>query len=170
MQKVVPTAAFTLFVTAALGACSRETVVYPSLAQRSAELRGFAEPAAPAPEPIRADPALDTAIASLAGRLTTVKAGFDGDAARAERAAKAARGRAVGSEAWLTAQTALATLDDWRAQASSLASDAGALASMRATTLAAPYPALEALQATLTAEVARQDAAIDRIQATLPAA
>jgi len=167
MQKIVLIAAIA-FV--ALPACSRDATVYPSLAQRPTETRGFAEPAAPAPVPVSADPALDTAIAGLTRRLTAIRAGFDGDAARAERAAQAARGRTVGSDAWLSAQTALAALDDWRAQASSLASDAGELASARAATLAAPYPALDTVQATLAAEVTRQDAAIGRIQATLPAA
>lgn len=167
MQKTVLIAAIALV---ALPACSRDATVYPSLAQRLTETRGFAEPAAPAPVPVRADPALDTAIAGLTRRLTAIRAGFDGDAARAERAAQAARGRAVGSDAWLNAQTALAALDDWRAQASSLASDAGELASTRAATLAPAYPALDDLQAALTAEVARQDATIDRIQAALPGA
>jgi hypothetical protein len=170
MQKVVPIAAIALFVPVALAACSRDATVYPSLAVRPAEARGFAEPAAPPPEPIRADPTLDAEIAKITARLTTLKAGFDGDATRADRAAAAARGRAVGSEAWLTAQTALAMLDDWRAQASALASDAGDLASQRAATLAAPYPALDTLQTVLTAEIARQDAVIDRIQTALPAA
>jgi hypothetical protein len=170
MQKVVSIGAIALFAPVALAACSRDATVYPSLAVRPAEARGFAEPAAPPPEPVRADPALDAAIAKIAARLATVKSSFDADAARADRAAKAARGRAAGSEAWLTAQTALAMLDDWRAQASALASEAGDLASARAATLAAPYPALDSLQAALTAEVARQDAEIDRIQAALPAA
>ena len=170
MQKVVLIASIALFAPIAVAACSRDTGVYPSLAQRAAETRGFAEPEAPAPEPIRADPALDTAIAGLTTRLTAIKAGFDRDAGQTERAATAARGRAVGSDAWLTAQTALAALDDWRAQTSALASDAGELASARAATLAPAYPALDDVQAALTAEVARQDAAIDRIQAALPGA
>ncbi len=170
MQKIVLIASIALSAPITLAACSRDTNAYPSLAQRPAETRGFAEPEAPAPEPIRADPALDTAIADLSKRLAAIKAGFDRDAGQTERAAAAARGRAVGSDAWLTAQTALAALDDWRAQASSLASDAGELASARAATLAPAYPALNDLQAALTAEVARQDATIDRIQAALPAA
>jgi hypothetical protein len=170
MQKVVLTASLALFVSITLAACSRDATVFPSLAQRPAELRGFAEPAPPAPEPLTADPALDTAIADLSARLAVVKAGFDADEARAERTARTARGRAVGSEAWLTAQTALATLDDWRARVSSLAGEAGDLASARAATLAPPYPGLDRIQAALAAEVARQDTAIDRIQATLPAA
>jgi len=170
MQKVVLIASVALFVPVTVASCSRDTNTYPSLAQRPAEARGFAEPEAPAPEPIRADPALDTAIAGLTTRLAAIKAGFDRDAGQTERAAAAAQGRAVGSDAWLTAQTALAALDDWRAQASSLASDAGELASTRAATLAPAYPALDDLQAALTAEVARQDATIDRIQAALPGA
>jgi hypothetical protein len=164
MQKVVAVALLLL------SACSHDRTPFPSLGQRPAEKRGFAEPAAPPPEPVRADPALDGRIAALTTRLAAVRAGFDGDLAKADRAAQAARGRTVGSEPWLTAQVALAALDDWRAQTSALASDVGELAANRAATLAAPYPALEAIQATLTTEVTRQSAAIDRIQAMLPAA
>ncbi len=164
MQKVVVAALLLL------PACARDHTPFPSLGQRPAEKRGFAEPVAPPPEPVRADPVLDGRIGAIAATLAAARAGFDGDLARAERAAQAARGQAVGSERWLTAQVALAALDGWRAQTSALASDAGELAANRAATLAAPYPALEAMQAALTAEVGRQSAAIDRLQAALPAA
>lgn len=159
-----------LFALLSLAACARDATEYPSLAERASEQLGFAEPAAPPVEPERADPALDTRIAGLRTRMEAIRTGFDQDAARAEAAARAARGQAVGSDAWLDAQTALAALDDWRAQATALASDAEELGSARAATLAPDYPALTALQKVTADEAARQSAAIGRIQATLPAA
>jgi hypothetical protein len=153
-----------------LGACARDASVYPSLAVRPTEKIGFAEPAPPAPEPLKADPALDAKVADLTARLTTVARGFDRDAARAEAAAREAKGRAVGSDAWLDAQTALGLLDDWRAQANALASEAGDLASGRAAALEPAYARLDAVQQRIAAEGQRQSATIDRLQATLPAA
>lgn len=154
----------------ALAACARDDTVYPSLAQRPAELRGFAEPEAPPPAPLRPDPALDARVAELTTRLKAVTAGFDRDASRADAAAARAGARTVGSDAWLDAQTALAALDDWRAQATEIASDASDAASERAARLDPPYPALEAAQAAADAEVARQDARITALSARLPTA
>lgn len=158
-----------LLAVITLSACSHDRTAFPSLGVRATEKIGFAEPEALPPEPLRADPALDAKIAAVAVRLRTIGTGFDADAARAERSAKLAKGRAVGSEAWIDAQTALATLDDWRAQASGLASEVGQLASDRAATLAPPYPALDDLQRSAAAEATRQDAVIGRIQGSLPA-
>ena len=112
---------------------------------------------------------LDARIAALATRMKAVAAGFDADAAKAERLARASGARTVGSDAWLDAQSALAGLDDWRAQATTVASDAEAAGSERAATLAPPYPALEALQKAADAEATRQDATIKRLQDALPA-
>ena len=155
----------------ALAACAGDRDHgYPSLAKRAVEARGFEEPAAPPPTPVRADPALDQFIATQRTQVETVRTGFDRDAARAERAAATARGAAVGSDAWLEAQTALAQLDDWRAQATAIASAAEVRAADRAATLAPDYPALTALQRDAAAEAARQDALIRRLSASLPAA
>lgn len=160
-----------LLLPLGLAACAGERDNgYPSLAKRPVEARGFDEPAAPPPAPVRPDPALDRMIAAQTAQLQTVRAGFDRDAARAERAAAAARGTAVGSDAWLEAQTALAQLDDWRAQATAIASDAEGRGADRAATLAPDYPALTALQRDAAAEAARQDALIRRLSASLPAA
>lgn len=155
----------------ALAACAGDRDAgYPSLARRAVETRGFEEPATPPPAPVQADPALDRMIATQTAQLQTVRAGFDRDAAKAERAAAAARGAPVGSEAWLDAQTALAQLDDWRAQATAIASAAEVQGADRAATLAPDYPALTGLQRDAAAEAARQDALIRRLSASLPAA
>jgi len=164
-----------LLVTPALlmaAACARDAAAdqYPSLARRPAEGQGFAEPELPAPGPVAAEPVLDQQTAALRTRLASVAAGFDRDAAAAERAATAARGRAVGSEAWLTAQSALAELDDWRAQASALANEAEEAAVARAAELRPDYPALEATRAALRTEIERQTDMIARLQRLTPAA
>jgi hypothetical protein len=148
--------------------CTADRAGYPSLAPRAAERTGFAEPAIATPAPVAADPALDAQLAALDAKVEGVAQGFDKDAALAERAAGVAGARSVGSEAWLTAQTALAALDDWRAQASGLATDLEALAGERAGTLGTPYPALETLRARAAAEAERQSTRIAAISAKLP--
>ncbi len=147
-----------------LMACAKDDTRYPSLARRAVEDTDFRDPPEEAPVAIVADPALDGSIASLRGRLRTIAAGFDRDAAAARRLANAGGARSQGSEAWLAAQTALAALDDWRAQAGSVAADADKAAIARADRLVPPYPALEALQRAIAEEIARQDAALGSIQ------
>lgn len=151
-----------------LAGCARDDAGAPSLAPRAAERIGFDEPTVAAPAPVVADPALDARLREFGGKLDAVMKGFDADAARATRTAAAAGTRTVGSEAWLTAQTALAVLDDWRAQASGLATDLEVLASDRIGTAGQPYPALDALRARASAEAERESAGIAAIGAKLP--
>jgi hypothetical protein len=153
-----------------LAGCASDPRTYPSLAPRPIEKLGFAEPEAATPAPVAPDPVLDDALAAITLRLDAVVAGHDGDAARATAAATRARGAPIGSEAWLDAQAALATLDDWRAQASAIVTDLDRLASDRAGTLAPDYPALAPLRARAQTELVRQEAAILQLQARLPAA
>lgn len=153
----------------ATGACSKDPNTYPSLGLRPVEKLGFAEPevktAVAAP-----DPALDKEIAAISGKLDAITTGFTRDAAKAEALARSARGAAVGSDAWITAQTALAGLDDWRAQSSSLVTDIEALATDRAAKLQPDYPALATIRAKAQVETDRQSETIGRIQASMPAA
>lgn len=146
-----------------LAACTQDRHVYPSLAPRAVERVGFTEPVRPVAV-ATPDPALDADIARLRGTLATVTAGFAADAAKAQAAADRARGAAPGSDPWLEAQTALAQLDDWRAQSSSLLTDVETRASERAGKLLPAYPALDALRETIAAENAKQAAMIDRLQ------
>ena len=159
-----------LIVLLALAGCARDTTSYPSLAQRPVEKLGFAEPDAPPSAPVVADPALDAVLATTTASLDRIAKGFGTDAARTEALARVARGRVVGSDPWLDAQSALAGLDDWRAQASALATDLDQAASERAAALAPDYPPLVALRARVQAEADREDETILRLQAMLPAA
>jgi len=151
-----------------LAGCAEDRAGYPSLAPRPVEKAGFEEPER-APVAVAPDPALDAQVAQIGGKLAQIAAGFDRDAANATRLASAAKGQPVGSEAWLSAQSALATLDDWRAQTSAQVSDIEQLALNRAAALQPAYPALEALQARAQAEADRQAGTIRRLQDQLPA-
>ena len=146
--------------------CAPTGTTYPSLARRAVEGRGFAEPVVPV-APVMPDPALDAQMSVLAARLDSIGNDFAAAAATAQRRAAGARGKPAGSEPWLEAQTALAALDDWRAQISALATDVEQLAIARAATLAPPYPAVTALSERADAEVRRQGETIARIQAML---
>ncbi|HXH17399.1 MAG TPA: hypothetical protein VNJ10_14885 [Sphingomonas sp.] len=149
--------------------CSKDTNSYPSLGARPIEKLGFAEPEAKAVV-AAPDPALDADIVALSGKLDAIAKGFARDAAKADAAARAARGAAVGSEGWIAAQSALAGLDDWRAQSSSLVTDIESRATERAAQLQPDYPALASIRDKAQAETDRQGATIERIQESLPAA
>lgn len=157
-----------LLASGLLAGCARDETDYPSLLPRAIEKRGFDEPTAAVPAPAVADPALEGQVTASRGKLDAVTHGFDADAARADKAAGAAGARTVGSEAWITAQTALAALDDRRAQTSEIATSVDALVRTRIETTGTPYPALEALRARTESEGARQSARIAAIGARLP--
>lgn len=152
-----------------LAACARDDASYPSLGLRPVEKMSFGEPQVK-PAVAQPDPALDAQIATMAKTLDTVTSGFARDAATADKLAQAARRGSVGSEAWLDAQTALAGLDDWRAQTSSLLTDIEERATDRAAKLEPDYPALQTLRDRVEAESDRQGETIARIQALLPGA
>ncbi|WP_267386139.1 hypothetical protein [Sphingomonas sp. GC_Shp_3] len=141
---------------------------YPSLQPRPIERRSNAEPVAAASASAVPDPSLDATLVTYAKTLATTDTGFTPAADTAERAVRAARGDTPGGERWITAQTALAKLDSFRAATSSAVTDLDELAIGRARDAKPPYPALEALhargEAQLTAEVDR----IAAIQAMLP--
>lgn len=151
------------------GGCARDDGAYPSLALRAIEKLGFDEPDAPPPVPVVADPELDVDVAAAGARLDKAEADFTGALGGVEAAARAARGAAAGSEAWITAQTALAELDGTRAEVSEVLSNLDDLAIARAATLAPAYPALEAARVRVRAELARQQGAIARIGSGLAA-
>ena len=158
-----------LLAAALLAGCAAERTRYPSLLPRAAEGNGFDEPAIAAPAPVAADPQLDARLAATGTRLDASARGFDTDLAKAQRAAAAPGARSVGSDGWLEAQSALAALDDWRAQATGIASELEAAAGERLAAVGTPYPALDALQARAAAEADRQTAAIARVSAAVPA-
>ncbi|WP_312487878.1 hypothetical protein [Sphingomonas sp.] len=154
---------------AALGGCSRDTAAYPSLAVRPAEKQGFAEPVVP-PAVLKPDPALDQRIARIGDRLQAIEQEFAKAHDQARASARKARGQAAGSEAWLTAQTELATLDEIRARSSAMLAEIDDLAIARAAELQPDYPALVGLRARIAQAVARQGQQIDTLSAGLSAA
>ncbi|GAA3270672.1 hypothetical protein [Sphingomonas yabuuchiae] len=160
-----------LIIGLTLAGCARDhdTTPYPSLAVRPVEKQGFAEPAAK-PVVLRPDPALDTQIAEMTRRLTAVEQEFTKAHDQARTDAAKARGAAVGSEAWLTAQTELATLDEIRARTSSLLTEIDDRAIQRAAALEPDYPTLTSLRDQASAAVTRQAAQIKAISDSLPAA
>ncbi len=128
-----------------LAGCTANDTRYPLLAPRPTEKIGFEEPVRSAVGTVADDPALDYKLAALRNELDRLTAGFADASDKSGNAANAARGAPAGSEAWLTAQTSLAGLDDLHAHTSSLASDVEQLAIDRAAMLAPLYPKLTAL-------------------------
>jgi len=148
-------------------ACAAQNTAYPSLAPRAVEQQGFAEPEAPAPGPVAADPALDARIAAATATLATATARFETAADRSAALGRAARGQAAGSEAWIEAQTALADLDALRADSLDTLTAFERMGSERAQALLPAYPALDRAAAAAEATLAAQSARIAAIQDAL---
>lgn len=114
--------AFCILLTAlpALTACASPNDKYPSLAIRDverAEGRFDPAPAAPLDVPPVMPPLggpLAERLAGLAARADASHQAFRASAGRTARIANAAAGAAVGSDAWASAQVALADLDSAR--------------------------------------------------------
>jgi hypothetical protein len=152
------------------GCAEQSTGRYPSLLPRPIEATSVAEPESPPPAPVVADPALDAKLATLKATLGESVAAFTPAAERAEQAAVAAKGQPAGSEGWITAQSALAELDGYRANTSAAATDIEDLAIERATAGQPDYPGIEALRTEANAQLQAQSARITAIQAMLPEA
>lgn len=115
--------ALSLLVLASLAtsACGGDRGRFPSLARRPAERAyGIAMPVTGAtPEmqaPVAPDAAVAVRVAALKEQALKADARFAARRAGAERAVAAARGAAVGSEAWSVAQIAIAELDSARSE------------------------------------------------------
>jgi hypothetical protein len=133
-----------LLIVTALAGCAADTEHYPSLSPRPIERVGFEEPAAPAPQAVRADPALDTRIAE-AGKATADRtARIDAAIRDAEQRVGRAAGSPAGSDAWLDAHVALGTLDGLRAETSEALTALEQLAADRGVAGEPAYPALDA--------------------------
>lgn len=166
MKAVLPLLCFGL-----LGACAvQPNPRYPSLLPRPIESRSDAEPVAPPPAPAATDPALDAQIATLRKTLDANDTAFAAAAGRAQKSADAARGAAAGSDRWITAQTALAELDGFRATTSSTLTDIESMVIVRAANGEPDYPALVAIRSRAQAAMAAQSAKIAALQASLAAA
>lgn len=167
MSRRSPTCSLLCAALLPLCACTVTDGPYPSLAPRPVEKLGFDEPAAPAPAPPAADPALDARIADNARERAAAAAAFDTGVVRAQRLARAARGAQAGSDRWLDAQTAVAELDALRARHQDALGVLEDLAATRAQSLQPAYPALEEALTTARATSAAETRQIDAIVATL---
>ena len=164
----------TLFVLTALalslaGCVSAASGDFPSLAKRPVEDRFAVVQSAPppAPGPVPAD---------IAGKLdrwradaAAARAAFDAARGETEAAVAAASGAGVASETWVTAQQALSRLGVTRGPLSDAIADLDALYVARQNADAIDgMPEVAALRAELTAEEARQSAAMAALAARLP--
>lgn len=137
------TRAALLLATIPLAGCTVANDGYPSLLPRPIESRDEAEPVRPDPVAMP-DAALDTRIAQRREAAATAARRFQEAAIAAESRIAVARGVAVGSEAWIAAQSALAELDSIRGETVQLVSDLEEEASQRAQAGTPAYPALDA--------------------------
>ena len=171
MKRLTPLASMALSLGLFLGGCAADDAKhYPSLLPRPIESRSDAEPVAPPPPVATPDAPTDARLAALRATLGESATAFAPAADRAEQAARAAKGQPAGSEAWITAETALAELDGYRATSSATLTDIEEMAIERATTLQPPYPGIEALRTAADAQLTAQSARIAAIQAMLPEA
>jgi len=169
MKRLIPLACATLF----MGGCAEDSAKhYPSLLPRPVESRSNAEPVAPPPVEVVVTPdaPTDAKLATLKTTLGESATAFAPAADRAEQLAKAAKGQPAGSEAWITAETALAELDTYRATTSAALTDIEEMAIDRAAALQPAYPGIEALRTAADAQLTAQSTRIAAIQAMLPEA
>eukprot|EP01035_Chromulina_nebulosa_P030362 gene30362-40344_t len=151
MKQLFPLAGLALLIG---GCVSPDTSRYPSLLP---------------PAMAQADPATESKLAAFRTTLGDTDKAFAAAADRAEAAARLAQGDAVGSDRWITAQTALAELDGHRATLSGTVTDIEQLAIERAAAGEAEYPGLEALRGAVQTALDAESARIATIQAMLPA-
>lgn len=154
-----------------IGGCAApDTSRYPSLLPRPIESRSDAEPVAPPPAVAKPDPATEARLTAFRTTLSDTEKAFAAAADRAEAAARLAKGDAVGSDRWITAQIALAELDGYRATLSGTVTDIEQLAIERAAAAEPDYPGLAELRGAVQTALDAETARIAAIQAMLPAA
>jgi len=156
-----------LLLCLALAGCVDQTTRYPSLLPRPIEKTSLAEPTPAPASPIAPDPALDARITALTNSAADAEAAFDRAADEAEAKVALARGTAEGSDAWLTAQVALAGLDVARQPFVGQQADLEQLAIDRAASGQPPYPALDRAIAAARARVDRVRARSSTIERSL---
>lgn len=93
-----------------LSGCASSFQGYPSLAKRAIEDAPIAEAAAQ-PSPVAPEPELVQSVDRLTAQAQAGGTAFDKAWPTADKAARAASGSAVSSEAWVAAQTALSALE-----------------------------------------------------------
>ena len=156
-----------LMLLLALSGCASSTARYPSLLPRAIELRDDSEPVRAVTD-AAPDAALDTKIAELQAALAESSATFAAARTRADPLTKAARGAAIGSDAWLNAQAALSGLDGARGATLAALADIDRLAIDRAQAGLPPYPKLISAIEAGSAQAERLAASITALQSQLP--
>lgn len=164
-----------LALTALLGGCLEPMDGRPSLARRDVELRDRQAEAKAPPPPIETitDAALATDLTALLARADTAEAEFAVARSAAQQASQAARGAAVGSEAWSVAQTRISALDAPRRELSQLLGDLEVLyvARLQKEASGEVQPGgsaqIDQTRSHVLELVASQDAFIDRLKANL---
>lgn len=153
-----------------LGGCAATDTRYPSLAVRDVErAEGQFEPVEPTPTPlppVSVVPAgeLEPRLAALVGQAEDAHRAFATAASGASRLAAAASGTAVGSDAWASAQVALADLDSARSQAAVALGDLDILF-IAASVEGAERTAIAAARDRVIALIAEEDAVLERLRA-----
>ncbi|HKR17586.1 hypothetical protein [Rhizorhapis sp.] len=99
-----------LFLAGCAGGASGD---YPSLARRPIESQG-SEIASPTPTEVQEDPVLAKQVEGLVEKARAGAAAFDAGLPKARQQVDAAAGSAVSSEAWVTAELAISTLESNR--------------------------------------------------------
>lgn len=153
-----------------LAACATASDRYPSLAIRDverAEGRFEAAPASPLAVPEVAVPttgSLSDRLAALGTQASRAHQSFLASAPRAERAAAAAAGDAIGTSAWATAQVALSDLDSARSQTAIALADLDTLMVSQAVQ-AEDVSAIEVVRQQVIAQVSEEDEMLARLRA-----
>lgn len=159
-------------VLPALAACATSGDRYPSLAIRDIErAEGRFEPVASTPlaVPEVAVPAtgpIGERLAALGAAAAASHRAFLASAPAAARRASAAAGAAIGSDAWASAQVALADLDSTRSTTAIALADLDTLMVANAVQ-ARDISAIEAVRQQVIAQVTEQDSVLARLRAQL---
>lgn len=155
-----------------LAACAANADRYPSLAVRDVERQeGRFEPVASTPldvpeVAIPAGGSLPDRLAALDAAAEAAHRQFLASVQTATRRANAAAGAAVGSDAWASAQVALADLDSARSATAIALADLDTLMVANAVQ-AQDLSAIEAVRQEVLAKVAEEDAVLARLRAQL---
>ncbi len=139
---------------------------YPSLARRPGELATPAPAPSAAPAPV-GDPALAPRLAALAAESQAAHARFAAATPPARTAIAAARGSAVGSEAWARASTALVALESARGQTAGVLADLDSLY-IAGQTEGREVSAVAPVRAEVEALLADEDKVLSALQGQLP--
>lgn len=153
-----------------LAACATASDKYPSLAIRDVErAQGQFEsaPGAPLDVPQVTSPVtgpLTERLAALGSQAEAAHRAFLASTPRAERAASAAFGDAIGTTAWANAQVALADLDSARSQTAIALADLDTLM-VSSAVQAEDVSAIEVVRQQVIAQVTEEDETLARLRA-----